>query len=216
VTERQATSLHRIDVWLDGLASNAPTPGGGAFAALSAAAGSALIAMTARLTIGKKGFEEVHSRMQEIAQECDASRRDLLELADRDADAFDAVMAAYRMPKETDDERSQRLRALQAALEGAAEVPLSVARRAVYLMSMAGEVAEAGNPNAASDALSAAAALHAATVSALANVEINAFAFVDASRRGALTEDVDRLRDRSTALLREVAEAFGDRVRAGS
>ena len=75
-----------------------PTPGGGAWAAVSAAAGASLIAMVARLTIKKKGFEHVLERMRAIADECDDERWALLALADRDAEAYQAVMAAYKLP----------------------------------------------------------------------------------------------------------------------
>ncbi len=203
---------HRIDLWLTALASGAATPGGGAFAALSAAAGSALVAMAGRLTIGKERFAEVEDRMQAIVEECDAEREGFLAMADRDAAAFDAVMAAYKLPKETDEDKAARLRQLQEALEGAAEVPLMVARRAVYVMGLAGEVTVSGNPNAASDGLSGAAALFGAAISALANVRINAFAFTDAERREELLDDCRRLRDRANALLAEADEAFTART----
>jgi glutamate formiminotransferase/formiminotetrahydrofolate cyclodeaminase len=94
----------RVHAFLDALASPEPTPGGGSMAAVVGAAGAALVSMVARLTRGKKGYEEHDARMQAIALEGDRRREDLLDLADRDAGAFDAVMAAYRMPKETDQE----------------------------------------------------------------------------------------------------------------
>jgi formiminotetrahydrofolate cyclodeaminase len=213
MTERQPMGEHRVDAWLEALASNAPTPGGGAFAAFSAAAGASLIAMTARLTIGKERYAEAEARMQEVAAEADQARSDLLELGDRDAVAFDGVMAAYRMPKDSEDEQAQRLHALQTALERAAEVPLMVARRAVYLMGLAEDAVTLGNPNAASDAMSGAAALYAATLAALANVKINAFAFVDEAKRGELMDDCARLVERAEGVLRDVTEAFEARIR---
>ncbi len=208
----KAMGDHGITEWLEVLASDAATPGGGAYAALSAAAGAALISMTARLTVRKKDFADVADRMQRLIDEADDARGVLLDLADRDGDAFDRVMAAYRMPRESEDERSVRLRELQAALEGAAEVPLDVARRSVYLMGLAEEATTNGNPNAASDGMCAAAALHAATIAALANVQINAFAFVDETHRGELIDDVGRLRARADGLLADVEEAFRQRL----
>ncbi|MEX0985038.1 MAG: cyclodeaminase/cyclohydrolase family protein [Actinomycetota bacterium] len=202
----------RIDRWLEELGSGAATPGGGAFAALSAAAGAALVSMVGRLTIGKPKFAEAEARMQEIVAEADRERVDLLGFADRDAQAFDAVMFAYRMPRETEAEQTQRLHALQTALERAAEVPLMVARRAVYVMGLAEEATMIGNPNAASDGMCAAAGLHAAAVAALANVQINAFAFVDGSKREALLDDCRRLRDRAGQVLADVHEVFEERV----
>jgi formiminotetrahydrofolate cyclodeaminase len=212
MTDGEPMAEQRISDWLEVLASDAATPGGGAYAALTAAAGAALISMTARLTARKEGFVEVAERMDAIIAEADEARGVLLGLADRDAHAFDRVMAAYRLPRATDDERSSRLRELQAALEGAAEVPLDVARRSVYLMGLAEEVTAGGNPNAASDGMCAAAALHAGMMAALANVQINAFAFVDEARRGELIDDVDRLRGRADGLLGQVEEAFRRRL----
>jgi methenyltetrahydrofolate cyclohydrolase len=212
MSEHPSTATLRIDEWLGVLASDAATPGGGAVAAVGAATGAALVAMIARLTVGRAGFEDVADRMDEIAGEADRERADLLELADRDAEAFDAVMAAYRMPKDDDDQKAERLRSLQEALEHAAEVPLMVARRAVYLMGLAEEAVAQGNPNAASDGFSGAAILHAATLAALANVQINAFAFVDLTRRAELVDDCRHLRDRADQVLADADDAFTTRV----
>src|SRR5206468_7943207 len=94
-----------IGAWLEALASDAPTPGGGAFAGLSAAAGAALIAMVGNLTAGKEKFADVDARMRELIAHADAAREEFLRLADKDATAFDGVMAAFKMPKETDLEK---------------------------------------------------------------------------------------------------------------
>ena len=139
--------------------------------------------MVARLTIKKKGFEHVVERMRAIADECDDERWALLALADRDAEAYQDVMAAYKLPKATPEDERTWAATLQSALERAADIPLEVARRSVYLMSLAEETLANGNPNAASDALSAATSLHAATLSALANVDINAITFLDKTRQ---------------------------------
>jgi formiminotetrahydrofolate cyclodeaminase len=201
-------SGQRLHRFLDELASDAPTPGGGAWAGVAAAAGAALIAMVARLTLKKKGYEDVAGRMAAIAEECDEERHILMGLADRDAAAYREVMAAYRLPKETPDQEHTRAFTLQKALENAADVPLEVARRSVYLMGLAEEAIQTGNPNAASDAYSAAAALHAAALSALANVDINAITFVDKTRQRELSDSASSLRNRAQSILRDVGEAF--------
>ena len=212
MTDVAPMAQQRIDAWLDALASAAATPGGGAFAALSAAAGAGLVAMVGHLTIGKDRFADVEERMRAIVAECDEERAGFLRLADDDAAAFDRVMDAYKLPRGTEAETAERLRALQEALEGAAEVPLMVARRAVYAMGLAGEATATGNPNAASDGLSGAAALFGASLAALANVRINAFAFTDATRREELLDDCRRLRGRADALLAEAEEAVAART----
>jgi formiminotetrahydrofolate cyclodeaminase len=206
--EQMPTAGSRLGRYLDELASDSPTPGGGAWAAISAAAGASLIAMVARLTVKKKGFEGVADRMRTIADECDDERYTLLALADKDAEAYQDVMAAYKMPKTTPEEQHAWSVTLQKALERAADIPLEVARRAVYLMSLAEETLTSGNPNAASDALSAATSLHAAALAALANVDINAITFIDKTRQQELADSANALRHRAQSILRDVSEAF--------
>jgi formiminotetrahydrofolate cyclodeaminase len=146
--------------------------------------------------------------MRAIADECDDERWALLALADRDAEAYQAVMAAYKLPKATPEDERIWAATLQSALERAADIPLEVARRSVYLMSLAEETLANGNPNAASDALSAATSLHAATLSALANVDINAITFLDKTRQQELADSANSLRHRAQSILRDVSEAF--------
>jgi formiminotetrahydrofolate cyclodeaminase len=192
--EEMPTAGSRVGVYLEELASDQPTPGGGAWAAVSAAAGAAL--------------ESVVDRMRAIADECDDERYTLLALADRDAEAYRDVMAAYKLPKNTPEEQHTWSTTLQRSLERAADIPLEVARRAVYLMALAEETLTSGNPNAASDALSAATSLHAAALSALANVDINAITFIDKTRQQELADSANSLRHRAQSLLRDVSEAF--------
>jgi formiminotetrahydrofolate cyclodeaminase len=207
-----ATGPRTIDGFLETLASDSPTPGGGAVAAVCGAAGAALISMVCRLTIGREAYEDVEDRMRAHLQEADAARPAFLELADRDAAAFDDVMAAFRMPKDDDRQRAERGAAIQRAYEGAARIPLDVARRAVALMPAAAEATELGNANAASDGLSAAHALHAAAHAALANVAINVAGLKDESVAGELHAEADALTVRADALLLEAGSAFTARI----
>jgi methenyltetrahydrofolate cyclohydrolase len=197
-----------IGTWLDDLASSSPTPGGGAAAGVAAATGAALIAMVGHLTIGKAGFEDLDERMRALVERADAERRAFLSLADQDAEAFRAVMASFRLPKETDDEKSARTLRIQEAYEGAAAVPMELATRAVDLMELAEDATAMGNPNAASDGYAAGALLYAGALSAIANVRINAAGLKDANRGSALTEACDELRERGETLLRQIEEAF--------
>lgn len=201
-----------VDSFLGRLASDDPTPGGGSMAAVAGAAGAALVAMVARLTRGKKGYEAVDARMGEIAAQADAARGELLGLADRDAEAFDAVMAAFRLPKGTEDEKAERSAAVQRAYAGAAEVPLEVARRAASLLSLAGEAVRTGNANAASDGAAAAHLLAAATRTALANVEINAASLKDQELARSLRGEVTELGRSADGALEATVEAFHRRL----
>jgi glutamate formiminotransferase / formiminotetrahydrofolate cyclodeaminase len=197
--------------FLDALASDAPTPGGGTASALTAAIGASLVAMVTRLTIGKKGFQEVGDRMGQIAVEADAARIEFESLADHDARAFDAVMQAYRLPKVTDEEKQARSEAIQRAMTEATDVPAGVARRAVAILELAREVTETGNPNTASDGAVAAHILRGAVEGALANVEINLASLNDADMVIQLRTDVELLRRQSEEALRGTAAAFHQR-----
>ncbi len=202
----------RIEEFLDRLGSDSPTPGGGAAAGVAGASGAALIAMVANLTIDKEGYEAAWDRMREIRPIVDAGRDELLDLADRDAAAFDAVMAAFRMPKETDDEKAARREAIQTAFEGAASVPLQVAGRAAEMIDLGREAIEIGNENAASDGLSASYLLYAAVECAVANVLINAAALKDETKKRELLGAVERIRETARRDVDASAAAFASRV----
>lgn len=201
-----------LEEWLDTLASDAPTPGGGAAAAIAAATGAALIAMTARLSLGRGADDDLDARMRALVEAADDAREIFLAAADRDGAAFDAVMAAFRLPKVTDEEKAARVAAIQEALGGAAAVPLDVARRAVALMAPAVEVVASGNPNAASDACSGGAMLFASALAALANVRINAASLKDPDLVAALRGEAGDLRSEAGRLLGEIEAAFSQRL----
>jgi formiminotetrahydrofolate cyclodeaminase len=123
---------------------------------------------------------------------------------------------AARLPRDTEGERTERLVMLQSVLEDAVDVQLDLARRAVLLASLAEETSAAADPNVAADGLGAVAALHAAAVAALANVELNAFAIVDPARRDELTATCRALGDRATHMLRDARASFESRVHPAS
>ncbi len=207
MTDERLASL-TVERFLEVLGSDAPTPGGGAAGAIAGAVGAALIAMVGRLTVGKAGFEDVEDRMRALVEEADAARLAFLELADRDVHAFDGVMIAFKMPKETDEERAARSAAILAGYEHAASVPLEIAYAAVNLMELAEAATSTGNAQAASDGVSGAAHLYCAAICAIANVEINAASLKDEARRTTLLEEVAALRGRADQSVRESQTAF--------
>ena len=162
-----------IRKFVETLGSNAPTPGGGSVAALSGAMAFALVEMVARLTVGKKGYEAVNDEMTAVIAAAVKFRDELLVDVDRDSAAFDQVTAAFKLPKESAEDKAKRTAAIQAAYKAAAELPLNVARRVAQGMPLIETVRQRGNKNAASDALSAAFQANAAIAGALANVKIN-------------------------------------------
>jgi len=201
-----------VEAFLGSLASDDPTPGGGAVAALAGATGAALISMVGSLTIGKRGYEEAEERMRWMLEEAEAARTEFLDLADRDATAFDGVMSAFKMPKETDAEKAVRSKAIQAGYESAARVPLEIAKRAADLMELARETTEIGNVQAASDGACAGQALASAVWCATYNVEINAAALKDPAKAQALRDEVSALRASTAALLDATNAAFASRI----
>jgi len=189
-----------IQMFLDELASAEAVPGGGTVAALSGALGASLVAMVCRLTIGKKNYEAVSAEMQTILPRAEALQRELTDLMQADTDAYARVMDAYRLPKATEEEKTARTRAIQAALQHAAEVPLRVAECCVEVLTLARVVVEKGNPNATSDGGVGALMAHAGLRGAAYNVLINlgsirddAFAQDRRARVTALATEAERL-----------------------
>lgn len=163
----------RVNVFLEELASSSATPGGGSAAALAGAMGAGLVGMVCRLTIGRKRFADVEDELRGVLNEAETLRLRLTDLADADTQAFDQVMAAYRLPKETPAEQTVRQTAIQSALQGATQVPLETARACGTVIKLAAQVIEKINPNALSDAGAAALLAQAGLKGAQLNVAIN-------------------------------------------
>jgi formiminotetrahydrofolate cyclodeaminase len=174
--------------FLSALASSAPTPGGGTAAAIAGAMGAALTEMVGALTLSREKFAPVHDAMRSIAEAAQRARAEFLVLAREDSEAYDAVVAARRLAKETEEERLVRAREIESANRLATEVPMRTARAAARLLAALPELVEKGNPNAISDAGAAALTLSAAAEGALLNVGINLSGISDA----AFAEDTRR------------------------
>ncbi len=168
-----------IKEYLEKTASNTALPGGGSGAALSAAVAASLVEMVANLTIGKKGFEAVEAQMKKIAKQASESRHRLTEQIDRDSDAYNQVMTAFKMPRETEAQKKLRSEAIQNGLKQAARVPLGVAQDALEIIELAREVVAKGNKNAVTDGAVGVMMARTAAMGALFNVKINLSAIKD-------------------------------------
>lgn len=155
------------------LASSSPAPGGGGAAALAGAMGAALVSMVAELTLGKKGYEDVQAEVKEMGQEAQKLAQELMHYMDVDAEVFNRLMAAFKMPKATEEEKAIRAEALQKAYKEAADVPMQVAAKCLRVLRLCPEMARKGNRNAVSDVGVAAHAAWCGLKSALLNVQIN-------------------------------------------
>ncbi|RKX45543.1 MAG: formiminotransferase-cyclodeaminase [Thermotogae bacterium] len=171
------------------LGAPTPTPGGGAVGAVVASFAAALAKMVAGLTLGKSGYEEYEPEMEKIVEEMEERIQKLQELADEDVAAFDAVMAAFKLPK-----GEERKAAIQKALKRAAEVPFEVARCARSILSELEPLAEWGNKNAISDVASSAHLAMAAFKIALENVNINLKSIKDEKFVKTMNEETKELR----------------------
>jgi methenyltetrahydrofolate cyclohydrolase len=180
-----------IDDWLTDLASELPAPGGGAAAGMSAAMAAALVSMVCNLTIGKPKFAEHEAVMREALADAERLRGEALQLAEDDAEAFSGVVAAYKLPKSSDEEKAARTAAIQAGLVEAAAVPLAVAKVSAEVIKLSGRVLEGSNPNVLSDVAVAASAAKSALESAALNVDINVVAIKDPAERERLASTLN-------------------------
>jgi len=162
-----------IHEFLERLGSSDPVPGGGSAAALAAAMGAALVAMVAELTIGRPAYAEHEETVRHLRFDALERRTELVSLAQEDATAYDAVVRARHMPKDSEAERAARTGALQEAMKEAARIPLRAAVVASEVLDLAERIAPIGNRNAASDAGVAAQLAAAGLRGALLNVRIN-------------------------------------------
>ena len=158
---------------IDELASDSPAPGGGSVSALNGAIAAALTSMVGNLTIGKKKYADVEEEMGEIVSRVSEIQKELLEAVDKDSDAFNVVFAAFKWPKETEEEKEARSAEIQRGTKIAADVPMRVAEKAAELMPLIEKVIMKGNQNSITDACCAMMACRYAVIGALLNVRIN-------------------------------------------
>ncbi len=180
--------------FIEEVAAKSPTPGGGAVGATVAAMGAALLEMVAQLTVGKKGYEDYEAEMERVISEGDYRKKKLLELVDEDIEAFNEVMKALKLPKDTPEKKKERSEKLQESLKRACEVPYDLAREISKICPLAESANKFGNKNAKSDAESAVALLEAAFNCALANVEINLKSIKDQEFISSMNEAVRELK----------------------
>jgi formiminotetrahydrofolate cyclodeaminase len=182
-----------VEPFLEALASSAATPGGGSAAAIIGAMGAALVSMVCNLTIGKKKYADVEDEMKHVLGKAESLRRRLTGMIEDDVQAFDKVMAAYGMPKETDADKARRDDAIQAALKLATDVPLRCCHAAREVIDLAGIASDKGNLNVISDAGVAVLAGYAALRSAALNVFTNARMINDRAFADAKLEELHEL-----------------------
>ena len=209
-SEAESTTLADLvpEAFLEAVASDEPTPGGGSVAALAGALGAALAQMVAGLTVGRKKYADVAAEAEEVQEEASRLRRELATAVRDDAAAFEAVMAAIRNKEVPAQEREE---AIERATVGAGEVPLRVARLSRDVARLAHTIAGVGNRNAVTDATSGGMMARAAAQIAALNVKVNATGLQNEDLAQAWREEVEALQAETESLVEETAAIAAER-----
>ena len=178
---------------LAALASPEPTPGGGTAAAIAGAMGTSLLVMVSGLAKSRNNLDDEKAALETARAALEPISSKLMQLADADTEAFNQVMAAYRLPKATDQDKAARTSAIQVALRGATEVPLETLRACADALEHGRVVEQYGNQSAASDVGVAIGLLKAAAEGAAANVEINLTGLKDEAFKRAAAAEMTKL-----------------------
>jgi formiminotetrahydrofolate cyclodeaminase len=201
VAMRLADSL---GLFPDMVAAGTPTPGGGSVAAMCGVMAAALGQMVCNLTIGKPKYADREPRLKDIRDELERSGMLLRELMGEDAESFEAVLRAYRLPKETEEQKQERAQQVQAATLFAINVPLDTAERSFEVLKHLRELADIGNPNALSDVAVGAQLAQTAIKGASYNVRVNLGSLTDKEAAGRIEEQIARLIDGARAIAEEI------------
>jgi len=198
--------------FLEQVAEGTPSPGGGSAAAHTGALAAALAAMVGRLTVGKPKYAEVEAETWQIIARAEALRKELTEAIDLDAQAFDGILQARRLPKLTESQQQARSEAITKATLHAARVPLETAGKCLAVMKLAARMAEIGNLNAISDAGAGAQLAAAAFRSAALNVRINLLGMENEPEPARILAELDNLQGEAEGVLSSVQESLAKRA----
>jgi glutamate formiminotransferase/formiminotetrahydrofolate cyclodeaminase len=200
------------DEFFNDVASSSPAPGGGSVAAAAGALAAALTSMVSRLTVSKKKYASVRDEIAAILARSEVVRKDLMDLIIKDKEAFDRVMAAFKLPKDTEAEVKTRAVQIEDANKGAALVPLKVAEKSLEVLSLVTVVAEKGNVNSISDAGVGALMAKSAMDGAILNVRINISGLQDKNFVKKLTAEFEGYKARGEALVEEVLRVVDQKI----
>jgi len=206
-----SSSAGNCPSFIEELAAPTPTPGGGSAGAYAGAMGAGLVAMVSGVTIGKKKYAEVEAEMQAIRTVAESLRKELTQAVDDDASSFEVLMATFKMPKDTEEQKSARNTAIIKATLNAAHVPLHVAEGAVKVMDLALKCAKHANLNAISDSMSGFAMARASLTAAGYNVRININSLEDKSVGEKMLTELADLEKKADKLEKEIQSVMKER-----
>ena len=210
-SEADKTGPRQTSSFIDELAAPTPTPGGGSAGAYAGAMGAGLVSMVAGLTIGKKKYAAVEAQMQAIRVMAEKLRAELTQAVDDDAGSFEILMATFKLPKDTGEQKEARDAAIIKATLNAAHIPLDVSTAAVKVMELALKCAKDGNQNAISDSMSGFAMARAALTAAGCNVRINLNSLEDKSAGEKMLKDLEKLEKEADKLEKEIRKVMKER-----
>ncbi|HDQ16297.1 MAG TPA: glutamate formimidoyltransferase [Bacteroidetes bacterium] len=195
-----------LNDFLSELASSSPAPGGGSVAALSGALGASLTSMVCNLTVGKEKYTDVEDEIKSVLKKSENIRKKLTKLIDKDTEAFNDVIKAFKMSKETEKQKEARSKAIQEGYKTAAKVPLETARTCREAFDLAKVVAEKGNQNSITDAAVSALMANAGVKSAILNIEINLGSIKDEKFVKNISAELDELEKNAETKTRKIIE----------
>ena len=196
----------------DETASESPAPGGGSISAYVGALGAALATMVANLSSHKKGWDERWEEFSNWAEKGNSYTSELVKLVDADTKAFNQIMAAFGLPKSTDEEKAARSKAIQEATKLAIEIPYNVMQAAYGSMEVIKAMVEMGNPNSVSDAGVGVLCARAAVMGAFMNVRINAAGYDDKSFVNDILKKGREIEKNTIALEAEILKTVNEKI----
>ncbi len=201
-----------IQIFLDELASKAPTPGGGSAAAIMGAQAAALISMVCNLTLGKPQYADVESQMQTLLEKTETLRFSLTEMIKADIEVFNRLMTTYGLPKDSDEQKNIRSEAIQTVLKEATTVPLQCAQACREIIELGRIAAEKGNVNVISDAGVAVMAGYGALKSAALNVYINVGSIKDKAFANEKLAELEKILSGADATTEEIYQIVKNKL----
>ncbi|MTI70421.1 MAG: cyclodeaminase/cyclohydrolase family protein [Firmicutes bacterium] len=200
----------KVKGFIEETASKSPAPGGGSVSALAGSMGAALISMVGNLTIGKKAYESLDDdkkvKIDENFEKVQKLVTKLNELVDEDTNAFDSVMQAFKMPKDTEEQKNKRSEAIQKGFKKALEVPLDTANQCLNVLKLQKVFAEYGNKNAITDVGVGALMAYSGLEGALFNVKINLGSIKDKEYVEKIDSECKEIMNEGKKLKEEVLE----------
>ena len=193
IKEKGPLASSTVDGFIYELASNSPAPGGGSVAALAGALGSALTSMVCNLTIGKEKYKDNEKEIKQVLKQSSLLQKELTDLIDEDTNAFNDVIKAFKMPKDTEGQKEKRSKAIQKGYKTAAMVPLKTARSCRKILDLAYIIAKKGNENSITDSAVSSIMAKAGVQSAILNVKINLGSIKDEKFVNEISIELDKI-----------------------